>query len=120
MAFRLLMTLELCIKAAITKSCRALNGTVPTVLAVLHHLICTPSSRVSDETEEPLKLSTAIILSLAHSHSSEVLKYFESSLMQIGAESRATTLQLLCKLLSETGKTVSGWVAVCDLDRENS
>ncbi|XP_078508559.1 maestro heat-like repeat-containing protein family member 2A isoform X1 [Lissotriton helveticus] len=102
MAFRLLTTLELCIKAAVTKSCRALNGTVPTVLAVLHHLICTPSSGVSDETEEPLKLSTAIILSLAHSHSSEVHKYFESSLMQIGAESRATTLQLLCKLLSET------------------
>ncbi|XP_078515302.1 maestro heat-like repeat-containing protein family member 2A isoform X1 [Lissotriton helveticus] len=102
MAFCLLTTLELCIKAAVTKSCRALNGTVPTVLAVLHHMICTPSSGVSDETEEPLKLSTAIILSLAHSHSSEVLKYFESSLMQIGAESRATTLQLLCKLLSET------------------
>ncbi|XP_078524240.1 maestro heat-like repeat-containing protein family member 1 [Lissotriton helveticus] len=102
MAFRLLTTLELCIKAAVTKSCRALNGTMPTVLAVLHHLICTPSSGVSDETEEPLKLSTAIILSLAHSHSTEVLKYFESSLMQIGAESRATTLQLLCKLLSET------------------
>ncbi|XP_078515038.1 maestro heat-like repeat-containing protein family member 2A [Lissotriton helveticus] len=102
MAFRLLTTLELCIKAAVTKSCRELNGTVPTVLAVLHHLICTPSSGVSDETEEPLKLSTAIILSLAHSHSSEVHKYFESSLMQIGAESRATTLQLLCKLLSET------------------
>ncbi|XP_078521503.1 maestro heat-like repeat-containing protein family member 1 isoform X2 [Lissotriton helveticus] len=102
MAFRLLTTLELCIKAAVTKSCRALNGTVPTVLAVLHHLICTPSSGVSDETEEPLKLSTAIILSLAHSHSSEVLKYLEGSLLQIGAESRATTLQLLCKLLSET------------------
>ncbi|XP_078533949.1 maestro heat-like repeat-containing protein family member 1 [Lissotriton helveticus] len=102
MAFRLLTTLELCMKAAVTKSCRALNETVPTVLRALHHLICAPYCGVSDEMEESVKVSTAIILSLAHSSSSEVLKYFESSLIHMGAESRARTIKLLCKLLAET------------------
>ncbi|XP_078518451.1 maestro heat-like repeat-containing protein family member 1 [Lissotriton helveticus] len=114
MAFRLLKTLELCMHAAVTKNCRGLNGTVPNVLAALHHLICTPSRGVSDEREEPLKVSTAIILSLAHSHSSEVLQYFESSLIQMGAESRAVTIQLLCKLLAETDSEGASYLdAVC-------